>query len=69
MVEDPPAIPGDMISSLVQEEPHTVGLLSSCATAAEPTLWSPRAETPEALEPVLVKRSHRSEKPTHHIKE
>ena len=46
------------------------GLLSLCATMAEPALWIPQAVTPEALEPVrLVKRSHRSEKPTHHIKE
>ena len=48
--------------------PHALEqqLLSLCSRAWEPKLRSPRAAAREALEPVLHKRSHRSEKPMHH---
>ena len=73
MVKNPPANAEDMGSSPGLRRSHM--LLSKLARAPQLLSLSSRAREPQLpkptrLEPVLRnKRSHRSEKPTHHNKE
>jgi len=63
-----PASAGDPGSKLLSRKIlHAVEQLSPCATTIDPTTAiEPQLLKPAHLEPVLHKRSHRREKPTHH---
>ena len=80
VVKNPPAIAGDMVQALVQEDPTSWGATNPVhhnlwACILEPMSHNYGARMPQLLKPMHIepvlhsKRSHLSEKPAHHNEE